>query len=294
MQTKDIQFDQDTEVAERTFYKNAPTAVQGAGTWHSFWKATGLPGAGVDPSSAQRAFSSDAFPINAPAAAILFPKLSTGGIVLPAKQRGGGLRYLQSFGIMCSQVGSIMLYDRVTDVDGLALDSVSAQTTCATLAANLVQRYANEGALEAAKLEAWVELTVATSVAAPTLQAHLYTNQDGVSGRVGVATAVPATAVVAGSMLPIALQGDDCGVQSVQGVTVGGTGSTAAAKANIVILKTLLIIPIPTANVWVQVDPAILAKVGRIKDGAVLALAQMNASGTTPAKLQGKALFSYN
>ena len=81
--------------AEFDIYKASQTA-EGAGTFHSLWKAAGIPAAGATPP----AFGSGSGYV---------PTRATTGALGQANPTGN--RYLANVNVSCSTIGSLIIYD---------------------------------------------------------------------------------------------------------------------------------------------------------------------------------------
>lgn len=238
------------------FGKVAASAVQGAGTWFSLWDSVGTPGAGSNPSTTPGDTHTNV------AGSINFP------------DQASDTKHLLSFGAVCSIAGVLMLYDRLASVSGISL----ASTGNKTVNSGTLPRYSGA---DAANVQAWLEVTTATTTTAPVVSLNSYTNESGTTGRSGGTRTFPAAATVVRSMIgPMPLQAGDKGIRSVE---VGLNVATAAAAGvcNLVLLRPIAMLPVPT-SVWVEKDMVLQApSLPRLYDGASLGLAVMlNAAGT--------------
>jgi hypothetical protein len=183
-------------------FRQAPTAAIAVASPYSLWRTpSGMGGvAGSNPptgvgESCTKA-TSGAVPFTAPG--------------------GADSVYLAGVEMAMTDEGLFTIYDRLVHTSGLSGTVTTAQTVNS---AALPSR-----ATGGANVEAWIEVYTAIGATSRTLTVS-YTNQDGTSGRSGTVTV--AISMKAGEMRPIALQGGDTGVRSVENVTWSGTTGTA-------------------------------------------------------------------
>lgn len=112
--------------------------------------------------------------------------------------------------------GMFVVYDRLVHTSGLSGTVLSAQSVNS---AALPSR-----ATGGANVEAWIEVYTGLGSTARTMTVS-YTSQAGTAGRTGGVAL--AASMKAGEMRPIALQGGDTGVRSVESLTLSGTTGTA-------------------------------------------------------------------
>jgi hypothetical protein len=138
---------------------------------------------------------------------------ATPGAVPFTAPGGADSVYLAGVEMAMTDEGLFTVYDRL-------VHSGTTITSQAVNSAALPSR-----ATGGANVEPWMEVYTAIGSTARTLTVT-YTNQDGTSGRIG--TVLSAVNMKAGEMRPIALQGGDTGVRSVESViwsaTTGTTG----------------------------------------------------------------------
>jgi hypothetical protein len=239
------------------FYKIG-SAPEAAGVWHTFWTATGNPGAGTASAGATpgTVYASDsASPL---AGTMFFP------------DRDPDLRYLLSFGAVATQNCTLMLYDRLAGVN------VSLASASQTLNSGALTRYSGTAAT---LNQAWLELTVASTAAGANIGLSSYTSADGSNSLVAPnLSALPAAATNVGAMVQLPLRADEQGVRSVETLAVGTTAT--AAVANVLIIRPLARIPL-LANIWNEVsflDDTM--GLPRIYDNAALGLAMLASAAT--------------
>lgn len=243
-------------------------AMQGAGTWYSLWRLSGTPGAGADPATTPGTQHTKT------AGSINFPDVS------PAYRHG------LSLGAVSNQNCTLMIYDRLCSVSGISLSATGNKT----INSSALPRYSGAAAVD---VQAWLEITTATTVTAPVVSLNSYTNESGVAARAGATLTFPSAATVLNAFIgPLPLQSGDLGIRSVEaGLNVATAGS--AGVCNLVLLKPLAYLPL-IANQWNERDLVMqLAALPRIYDGATLAFAIL-ASGSTSAQVWGNLRTGYN
>ena len=232
----------------------AQVATKGAGTSFSLWTTAGSPGPGAAPSSA-----SGAALFSGTAGAMTFTN--------PAS----GKTYLGKVAIASSNVGTLMLYDRLVHTGALSGAVATAQT---------VNSVALTRSTNGAGVELWCEIYTATGGTAANLTVT-YTNQAGTASRVSTPIAFPTTPV-AGQMFQIPLASGDTGVRSVQSAQLSASTGVAGAFG-FTLLKRIAVIPITLANSGVTLDFAALGLPVIENNSCIamaLALCSTNNSGT--------------
>ena len=256
---------------EWNFVKTCPnTCVVGA--MDSLWKGVGSPGAGADPATTPgAAFDSDQTAQTA--GAIWFPDRST------------DLRFLFSFGAMSTQNGSLILYDRLAGVSGVAITSTGAKTVNSAA----LSRYSGAAAVNN---EVWLEMTTAITTNSLTANLNSYTSADGSTAQSGGTIVTTTANGTIGKLIPLPLSATKQGVRSVEaGITVGGTAPVAGA-VNALIVRRLATIPL-LANIWNEVSFLDdVASLPQVYDNACLGLAWM-ANATTVPIVQGRVFCAY-
>jgi hypothetical protein len=226
-------------------------STKGAGSYHSHWRNSGLPGAAPIPAVGTGQTHND---------------VSPGSFDVPAVQPGQAL-YLGRHSLSAGNAGFFFLCDRLWSNSGL-----NGTLTTAQVINSLPIRGDGVG------VEAWLEFYTATGATAVTAT-MTYTNTQGQSGRTATAAVVATT--VAGQLIPFVLQTGDLGIQSIQSLQLSATTGTAG-NFGITLLKRMLEFPIQIANAGVSMD--FYAMGGQIVNNeACLFLAQLctaNTSGT--------------
>lgn len=250
-------------------FKTSQTA-EGAGMWHSLWKATALPTAGANPPAASA--GSGYTPTNSTAGAIPFTNPVSGNT------------YLARASIAGATVGTLIIYDRLWACSGFNTTLLTAQTI--TTPGTIPSRDANGAALGDG-VELWLEVYTAPGATGATWTVS-YTNQDGTSGRTATYTH-PANAESVGQMMPMVLAAGDRGVRAVASLTCSASSGTAG-DVGITLLRRVAEIPILLANVSTTLDPIALG-FPRIYDGSCLAL-MVQCSATNTGQMLGSVVLS--
>lgn len=251
------------------FHKTAPANAEAAGVWQTLWKGTGQPGAGAD-AGATPGVAYDSDPTTIVAGSMFFPDRST------------DQKHLVAFGAVATQSCTLMLYDRLASVSGLATGSTGSKTINSTA----LTRYTGT---EAVNNEAWLEVTTA-STAAGSMTLDSYTSGDGSTAVSGTAIALPATATDIHTMVKLPLNASEQGIRAAATLNVGTAATTSVCS--FVILRPLARIPL-IANQWNEVSFLDdLPYLPRIYDNACLGLALM-ASVTTAATVFGQITCAY-
>ncbi|MDE2101365.1 MAG: hypothetical protein KGL39_29225 [Patescibacteria group bacterium] len=237
-----------------------------AGVWHTTWLDSGFPGAGSAPAATPGTVYNGA----------------TNGSINFANQ-SPSQRYGLSVGATATQSMTLWVVDRLVAVSGLSTASTGSKTVSSSAIAG---RYTS-----GAGVQAWLEVTTATTTTAPVVHLLSYTNQAGSTGQVGAQVTFPAAATKLGDMIQLPLQAGDSGVQAVSTLNVD-TASSAGA-VNLVLLKPLAAIPL-VASQWNERDLVLqLAALPRIFDGANLMLMFQN-TGTTAPTINFRIFSAYN
>ena len=211
----------------RHLFKASQTA-EGAGTWHSLWKAAGSPGAGSTP----------------PTGNGQTPTRLTAGAITLVNPSGANKLYLARFSVAGATAGTVILYDRLWHNSGFNGNVTTAQTiaTPPTL---------TRPDADGADVELWGEVYTAMGATASVFTAT-YTNQDGVAGR-SASYSMPANALSVGQMFPFTLQAGDTGVRTVSQVQLS-TATGTAGDFGLVLLRRLAEVPITVVNVLADRD----------------------------------------
>lgn len=176
-----------------------------------------------------------------------------------------------TFGAMSTQIGTILVYDRLVAVGNVTLSSTGNKT----INTPALPRYT-----DGVGVECWIEISTAGSASTPIITLNSYTDNDGNTGQTGAAVTL-ATTPSANSIYQLSLATADTGVQAVATINVGT--SSASMIGNVVLIKPLFRIPV-IASVWNERDLVLqLTSLPRIYDGATLGINFINStSGTAP------------
>jgi hypothetical protein len=255
---------------EYNFFK-VSSAPEAAGVWHSLWTGSGSPGAGANPAATPgTVMESDS--TTPKAGSMYFPDRST------------DLRFLLSFGAAATSNCTLMLFDYLAGVSGVALNSTGSKT----INSGALTRYSGTGAT---LNEVWLETTTAGTTTAPIVNLNSYTSADGSTGLSGPSYTLPSTTMNVQSMVQLPMNAAEQGVRSVEaGLNVGTAGT--AIVCNLMIIRPLARIGL-IANIWNEVsflDDTM--GLPQIYDNACLGLAFL-ASGTTATTFWGNITCAY-
>lgn len=242
------------------FYKASQT-TEGAGTFHSLWKAAGLPAAGATP-----------------------PAYTTSGYV-PTRATTGALGQANSaqqarlIGVEAETTvaGTLIVYDRLWACSGLTTNAIT--TLSITSPDTLPTGRLRDGSSDYADVEPWLEVYTAPGATAST---WTLTYVDGAGGTGKTATyAHPANAETVGQMIPFVMPGSgaDAGIQQVTSLAFSAASGTAG-NVGITLLRRLATIPLPLVNV-ASAKTAVDLALERVRDDACLALMVMCTTTTS-------------
>jgi hypothetical protein len=250
------------KIAQRPFFKLS-TAPEVAGQLHTVWKQGGIPGAGADPATTPgTAYSSTA-----------------GGITL--QNEATDYKFLLRLEATANANCNLIVYDRLVGVSGLALGSTGNKTVSSTT----LPRYT-----DGVGVEAWLELTTASTANVGVVSMNSYTDSDDNTTQAGGTVTFAAAAQNIDSMFVLPLAAGDVGVKAC--ATINVATATTAGIANFLLVKRLFQIPL-IANVGTVIDYTRgYPGMPRIYDGATLALAIV-AGGTAATTVQGVMTFGW-
>lgn len=254
-----------------TGFLKASQTAEGAGTWHSLWKAAGYPAAGSNPP----AFS---------AGSGYVPGKATAGAMPFVDPTGGALSYLSRFGGAGATVGTLILADRLWACSGFGTVVTTLQSI--TTPGTIPSRDANGAALGAG-VELWLETYTAPGATTANWTVT-YTDQDGNTGATGVYVH-PANAESIGQMMSVPLAAGDTGVRAVASLQCSASSGTAG-DIGITLIRRIAEIPLTIANV-AQVLDAIALGAPRLYDDSCLMLMVM-CSATNTGLIQGSMVYS--
>lgn len=247
------------------FYKATQT-TEGAGTWHSLWKAAGNPAAGATPPAytAGSGYSptkatAGAFPFNNPV--------------------GGLISQLAKISACSSVAGTLILADRLWTCSGL---TTAAATTLNITTPGTIPSRDENGAALGKGVELWGEVYTAPGATGATWTVS-YTDQDGNTGNTATYTH-PANAETVGQMFPYQLASGDSGVRAVASFTTSISSGTAG-DIGISLIRRIVEVPLTLANIPTLLDWA-SAGLPRIIDDSCLFFMVM-CSTTTSGNISG-------
>lgn len=236
-------------------------AAQAAGQWESLWYQNGSPGAGDNPAGTPgTAYTNSAGSMN-------------------WSNTSPDTKHILTFGGCTTHNMTLKIYDRLVAVSGIALSSTGAKTVNSTA----LPRYT-----DGVGVEAWVEITTATTTTAPVINMDYV--DDSSTPRTSPNLTFPAAATVLRWCGELPLTAPSKGVLSVTNINV--VTAASAGVCNVVLLKPLAYIPL-LANIWNERDLVLqLSALPRVYDGASLALMFM-ASATTAPTVYGNIRLGY-
>lgn len=244
-----------------SFYK-VSSAPEAAGVWHSLWSAAGIPGAGAAPATTPGTQYDD-----------------TAGSVF-WQDEASDQKHIITLGAAANVNCTLMLYDRLVAVSGISLATTGAKT----ISSAALPRYSGAAALD---IQAWLEVTTATTTTAPIVNLNAYTDNAGNTGNSGANLTFPAAATNVDAFIgPLPISNVDQGIRSIEaGLNVGTAGATGIV--NVVLIKPLVYLPL-IANQWNEKDLVLqMTSLPRLFDGASLAMAIL-ASGTAATTVWGQ------
>lgn len=242
------------------FFKASQTA-EGAGTWHSLWKAAGNPPAGANPGSL-----AGAIPTDATLGAFAF---TNPGIAQ--------LSYIVQAIASITTVGKLVLYDRLWHNSEMSGTQTVSETTLGAVPD--LTRYTGTGSVGN---ELWAEFYTAIGATGATLNVK-YKDEGGSDS--SYATYVhPANAESVGQMAHLQLLSPDTGITKATAYHWSGTTSTAG-NFGLTIIRRLVEIPLPLINAGMLLDAMALG-MPQVKDDACLAL-MVQCSTTNTGIIQG-------
>ena len=238
-------------------YEKVNQTAEGAGTYHSLWRANGLPISGAIPASGNGAI----------------PDRTTLGAIPFVNPTGGNTSYLVGMDAVCNVQNTLILYDRLFHNSGLVGNVVTAQT----FTQPALTRFT-----DGVGVEIFIEFYTSIGATACTFNVA-YTDADNVA-RVGT-YAHPANAESVGQMVKVVPSAGARGCKSVQSVTLSATSGTAG-NFGITLAKRIATIAMPLINVANERN-AIDTRLAIIPDDACLALAVL-CTGTATGNHNGQ------
>lgn len=241
--------------------------MEAVGVHHSLFYTSGRPGAAV-----------------APTPGLSGEALTSYAGQIPWVNPVSGNSYLARLQASASQIGCLLLLDRLWHNSGIVVTTTTAQTI------NSVAWPARDrdGTTNGENVLVAIEISTATTNgSAITNTTMSYTNQAGVSGRTATIASFPATAV-AGTFVLFQLQAGDTGVQSIQSITLGT--SYGGGVIRLVAYRVLARLELPVVNTGAGID-ALTSGFVRCYDNTVPFLVWL-AAGTTGATINGQLIIT--
>lgn len=247
---------------KQDFFKASQTS-EGAGTWHSLWKAAGWPAAASTP------------PAYNVGSGYVPTKATTGA--MPFSNPGAGiLTYLVQMMMAGATIGKLILYDRLWQCSGLTTNGTNPTTLTVTTPGSLTRPDAL-----GAGVEIWGEVYSAPGATGSTWTVAYVDQADAAKS---ATYTHPANAESAGQIFPFLLDGTTTGVKSVTSFT-HTVASGTAGDIGITLLRRIAEIPLQIANVG-DIFDAFFLGMPRIYDDACLATMVM-CSATNTGIIQG-------
>jgi riboflavin transporter FmnP len=234
------------------------TAPQAAGAFHTYWLASGFPGAGSAPATTPGTQYTNA--------AGSFNVADT----------SPDSKHLLSMSVTANQNCTVWLMDRLVGVSGLSLVGTGNKTVSSAA----LPRYTN-----GVGVMPFLEITTATTTTPAQLSMNSYTNSAGTSGQAGGTVTLPAAATVVNTMIALPLAAGDVGIQACS--TINVSVAAAAGVANFILARPIGDPIGCVANIATMVDYSVgFAGMKRVYDGASLFL-MIVAGGTSATTLTG-------
>jgi hypothetical protein len=212
----------------------AAVTAKAAGIYHSSILLAGIPGA---------AAAANTRTLAAPGSLTAY----AGSIPFPAAVGGKNIHLANLEVDQGANVGAIMIWDRLWQVDTVASGIVVTTTTAQTITPGTLQARDMNGATLGEGCMAAIEVQTTTGNAGAIANMALsYTNSAGTAGRTaGMLYSFPITAV-AGTIVPFTLQAGDTGIRSIQSITLGT--SLVSGTVSLIVYRQITAIGTPLAN----------------------------------------------
>jgi hypothetical protein len=218
------------------------------------------------------------------AAAVPTPGMSGAALTyyggqIPFRNPGSGNSYLARLQFSSSQIGCLLLCDRLWHNSGISVTTTTAQTVGSVEYPARDRDGTTNGENVLVAIEVSTATTNASAIANTTMS---YTNQAGTSGKTATIPSFPATAAT-GSFIPFLLAAGDTGVRSIQSITLGTSYVTGVV--HLVAFRVLARLEQTIINTGNSID-AVTAGFPRLYDNTVPWLVWL-ASGTTGPTIVG-------
>lgn len=243
-------------------HKTGAGIPEAAGQWVSFAADAGTPGAITDPTTYANCTSLSG--------SMTFSNVTPGN------------RYLTGCALMATQNCTLMVYDRLGHIGAQTLHTSTGDRSISSSA--LPRSMSTNDLLN---VEAWIELTTATTTTAAVVRLNSYTNEAGTTGHTGGSLTLPDIATNVRWMGRLPLAAGDKAVQAVSTFEV--TTATTNGVCNLMLIRPVALIPL-LANVATVIQ---FDDLERIYDGSSLCLAAM-ASAASAFNVWGRLEFTYD
>lgn len=253
------------------WYEKIGGTMEAAGVLHSLLYTAGIPGAGVAPTSA---IGGDA--------------LTSYAGQIPYANPGAGNGYLARLTCNASQVGRLIIADRLWHNASISASTTTGQTvTSATWPARDANGSTNgEGVLVGIEVS-----TATTNGSAITNTTLTYTNSANTGSRTATIASFPATAQ-AGTFVPFSLNAGDIGIRSIQTLTLGTSYAPSGSPViHLVAFRILADVMIPFANAGGMLDTFAMGMPRTYDNTVPFLMFQPNA--TTATNLRGFVQFAH-
>lgn len=213
-------------VLQTTFRKvsNTPEAVN---VPQSLWRVGPLPAAGGDGAAGS----------GTPGAGGTALDQADGSLSKGWGDQSPDVKVLLNVGARTLVTGWLVLVDRLVSVSGISLSSTGNKNVGSVA----LPRYTTgEG------VNAWLEVTTATTTTAPVVSMNSYTDQDGNSGQAGPTVTFPAAATNLEVMVQLPLLAGDWGIREC--TTINVATAAAAGAANFILTKEIARVPLDSAG----------------------------------------------
>lgn len=251
------------------FFSKTGVAAEAAGCWESMWLATGAPGAGANPAGTPGV------------AYVGTPSAPVSG-ALSYVNTSADTKHLLSFAGAATQAMTLMVYDRLYGVGGVAIGSTGNKALSDGNVA--LPRYT-----DGIGVYPVLEITTA-STAAGSMTLASYTDHLGNLAGPGPAFALPAAATDARALAWIPLAAGSLGCRDVRTLNVAAAATTGVA--NVVLIRPLAFLPL-VANVGNERDFVLqTTALPRVYDGACMGFA-FQATVTTAPNVWGMLRVGY-
>jgi hypothetical protein len=194
-------------------FKSAGQPTTAANSWHSYWAATAIPGAGTLATGNTTAG--------------IIPTEATAGAMPFTDPTGGAISYIMGAVVSSTVSGTVWLYDRCF--------ALGALTPTSGAYPGPVTGTALDRPADGAGCMIMAEIVTALSAAAHTVTIT-YTNEAGDTGRTATVV-LPASAPI-GRVFFATLQAGDSGVRQITGVS--GSATPPTGTFNLLIIRPLL------------------------------------------------------